>query len=279
MRTKFLGRQGQVTVLILLLGILGLTVGLSTASKSLSDLKQASYVDVGTKALAAAESGMEAALNDLANNNSTATCGAPGSGPAIAGITSVQYTICGADKNSVQADVAKDDVFDVDLSQTAPYPKGYYVYWDGLAPVEISLLNNNNSTSYLIDRFSVNPVSGGDPTNNFSSAVPGGNCNDATFANCYGLYTGGANPARRWDQLIRVKPVPNSAGLTKIKVEAVPPGGTPNPVLYGAYYTLTAWATTSNGTVRKIQVVKTPAPGLPAIYDNVLFSGGSLTKN
>ncbi len=94
-------RKGQVTILALLIGLMGLTIGLSMASRSLSDFHQVTIVDQGTKALAAAEAGLQYALNQLNYNNASQNC-TPSSVASLptnvvsslANISGVNYNIC-----------------------------------------------------------------------------------------------------------------------------------------------------------------------------------------
>src|SRR3989344_601354 len=124
---KEFARRGQVTVLILLLALLGLTGALSVASRSLSDLRQVSQVETGTKALAAAEAGLQKTLGDLnagtlTFNEATGCSSGPITGIVIDGLDMsdpvgrppLTYSVCGNTADYVwDDDLAADDVLEV----------------------------------------------------------------------------------------------------------------------------------------------------------------------
>ncbi|MBI3887452.1 LamG domain-containing protein [Candidatus Microgenomates bacterium] len=121
-------RSGQITVIVLLLSLMGLTIGLSQISRSLSDLKQVSYVDSGTKAYAAAETGMQYALNQLTSG--TVYCPSDGTYKQVdltnirlGGISKLEYRVCptraSGDLNGTIAEypaTKADDVIQMDLT-------------------------------------------------------------------------------------------------------------------------------------------------------------------
>lgn len=273
-------RSGQVTVLVLLLGLLGLAASLSLASRSLSDLRQAIYVDSGIKALAAAEAGLQYAStlagadclsHELVNTQSPVL--------SLSGVKSVSYTTCTVTKTTITVpSVAVDDVVQVDLTGASANLKGMDVSWLGDASVEIEVLDSDDT----LRRYAYNAV-GQNRNNGFAAAIPGSNCTsgcDASFA--IGSCTGPSEICYKPDcgvgnvkaQLVRVKPLYQSA---PINICARAAGGSGVTSFGTQYYLVTVTATTLNGTVRRIQADRYP-PGLPAIFDNVLSSGGSLAK-
>ena len=58
-------QRGQVVVWIMLVSVVGLTLGLSIASRTLSNLRQSSELEGANRAFSAAEAGIERALYDL----------------------------------------------------------------------------------------------------------------------------------------------------------------------------------------------------------------------
>jgi len=77
-------------------------------------------------------------------------------------------------------------------------------------------------------------------------------------------------------KLLRIKPLAGvGGGTTDI---AVISSGTTSWTLGPATYTVSATATMVNGTVKKLEVIKTP-PALPGVFDNGFFSSGSISKN
>lgn len=289
-------QRGQATILALLLGLFGLTVSLSVASRSLSDLRQVTVVDQGTKALAAAEAGVEYALYAFNQLNSGPNCGPsqalPVAGLSLANITGVTYNICTntADFGIYQS-VSQDDVVQVYIGGQQANVKGFRVLWKNPnASIEIIKINDNNGmVRYPYNSMGTDPaylakVSG----NSFAPSVAGsqcyrdGNnaspCGDSSYNNstssCAGYW--GEIPYSKnnpGDQYLRIKPL---YGSSDIVVCSDPAGGSSGR-LQLQYVQVTAIATSSGGVTKKVQTTQV-ANFLPAIFDNVIYSGGSLTK-
>ncbi len=275
-------REGQVALVALLLGILGLTVGLSVVSRSLSDLKQASTVDIGTKALAAADAGAEYGLYKLNQNGSAAiNCATSlpnlvttGSPPPLAKLASLQISsvtdeIC-YDNAAAGVDIGRlqDDVFQVNFDPTAP-PGKIDVLWNNSPSVEISALYSD----YSVKRYAYG-VSG---TNNFSAGVNNPSCYNwcgasrIANANCVGASSpiAGTNGAANLS-LLRIKPIGGNSDL-----QVCLQSGSAIPA---QSYTVTAIATTTNNTVKKVKITRDISGTMPAAFDNVIFSSGSISK-
>lgn len=283
----------------LLLGLLGLTITLSVASRSLSDLRQVTVVDQSTKALAASEAGLEYALSQLSSGAS------PNCDPStatlvpqltLANITGVKYTICSSTNNyGVYPSVAQDDVIQVNIDNQRSNVKALSVLWKNpAASIEIIKVNVDNSGNVTETRYLYNGTSS-DPTylakingNSFAPSVnalsggcirTSGNslCANASFNNggCAGSvgeipYT---NTGASKDTYLRIKPL---YGSTDIAVCDQPAGGSQGNLTL-QYYQITAIATTSGGITKKIQTTRI-SNYLPSIFDNTFYSGGNLVK-
>lgn len=295
-------QKGQVTILALLIGLLGLTVGLSVASRSLSDLRQVTVVDQGTKALAAAEAGVQYALNQL-NNSVVPNCDPSTSASVpnltLSNISGVKYNICsGTNSYGVYSVIPQDDVVQVNLAGQQPNVKSLSVVWkNSNASVEIIKVNLDNNTGAISETRYLFNGTGTDANylakisgNNFAPSVPASSnncvrtsgsslCADATFngGSCAGSfgeipYTG--QPGQQsGDIYLRIKPL---YGSTDVSVCVAPSGGSSGNLAL-AYYQITAIATSSGGVTRKIQTTQA-SNYLPSIFDNVFYSGGSLLK-
>lgn len=273
-------RSGQVTVLVLLLSLLGLAASLSLASRSLSDLRQATYVDSGTKALAAAEAGLQYASTlagaDCLPHEIVNVQNPPLS---LSGIKSVSYTTCTVTKTTISVpSVAVDDVVQIDLTGASSNLKAMDVSWLGDASMEIEVLDSDNT----LRRYAYNAV-GQNRNNGFATAMTGANCSagcDANFAtgSCIGAgeicYKPDCGVGNVTAQLVRIRPLYQSA---PVNICARAAGGSGVADFGTQYFLVKVTATTLNGTVRRLQADRFP-PGLPAIFDNVLYSGGSLAK-
>jgi len=269
-----MSRSGQITVLVLLLSLLGLTTALSVASRSLSDLKQVTRVDIGTKTFAAAEAGLEYALNDF-STNSTVKCVTPQSaGLTIAGISSLTYTICANNSDyTTQLNVPKDDVSQTDFVGIPANLKTVDVLWsNSAASVLIDVVDNSN----VVTRYYYNPV-GTSISNGFATGVDVTSgcltttCNDPSFTSWSGCAPGIPNIQNV--RLIRIKPVYANSSVAICGRTA---GNSPGRLNVQSVV-ITATATSTDGTVKKIQVVKVQ-PALSPIFDSVLYTGGTIVK-
>ncbi|MCL4390551.1 MAG: hypothetical protein M1484_03265 [Patescibacteria group bacterium] len=266
-------KRGQIAILAILLGLVGLTISLSVASRSLSDLKQVTVVDQGTKALAAAEAGIQYGLNQLSQGSNSCTPLAA-SGLSLNGIKGVQYTVC-ADTSSygLMPAVAQDDVYQIDLSGLQPNVKSLAVLWKNPnAALEIIKIDKNNVlTRYIYDRSPDNS----NPANNFATPMPGSacvssGCADNSFNN--GSCTGVAEiPFNNGDQLLRVKPLYASSDVAVCGFAS----GNSAVGLSLQNYQVTAIATTSGGVTKKVQSTLISGT-LPTVFDSVIFNGGNL---
>ncbi|MBI4099756.1 hypothetical protein HY440_01995 [Candidatus Microgenomates bacterium] len=295
-----IGKKGQISVLVLLLSMLGLVVSLSVASRSISDLKQTSYVDSGTKTLAAAEAGLQYAFANQSSwpaiSGTDCSSAIPINGLSLSGIAAngLSYVICGTSPNSVTVrGVLADDVVQIELPQTNNNFKAMDVSWSGDASVEITVIDQDNGNNYSQRRYAYNPHNLA-RTNGFAPGQVGSNCAvgrdvsnastidcDMTFTSgsCTGVgeilkdYANPSGPGQLRAQSLRIKPLYKSADITLCGRS----NGNSQVALALQYYSVTVTATSTNGTVRRLQASYFP-PALPAIFDNVLYSGGNIAK-
>lgn len=276
-------KKGQITLLAVILGVLGLTLGLSVASRSLSDLRQASTVDFGTKALAAAEAGAEYGLNQLAVNPAVAITNPCDSSDGTElttganslvfgdelGIESLKYKICQSTGSFArnQTEVPQDEVYQVDFSAAAP-TQSLGIFWKGDANgIVVSALYRD----YTVNRYAFQAGSALGASSNFQSVGNSGTPCD-TFTPIKGNTSSSAIPqfsgaASNTLLLLRVMPVGGSADILVC-------GGT----FPAQYYEVISRAETTNGTIKRIKVTRDVSGTMPAIFDNVLYSGGDIIK-
>lgn len=271
-------KRGQVTVLALLLGLLGLTLGLSVASRSLSDLRQVSYVDSGTRAYAAAEAALQRAIYGYTQLGQAANCQTQTVTPVPAGFTggTLQYTICpSAQTFASQTSLAKDDVFQVTVPTGNP---------DGLTAVDV-LWNSNLAsmevisidTSFNVRRSLIRGQSATQPSNSSQTATAT-SCNTSPTCTTAGMTSCAANITFTNPSVLRVKPIIGSGGPTSVNVVVCGRNASGATALSTQTITITATATSADGTVKRVQAIRTP-PQLPSVFDNVVFSSSGITKN
>ncbi len=262
--------SGQVVILIMLVMLIGLTIGLSLVSRSLQDLRQTSVSDFRNRAFTVSESAVEESLRQglsiLATsggcasvpgyswNATTSTCTVTSSLNGVSYNYAVSSGASGA--YITKTNVAKDDVVQVDLTGVAGGTV-MSVCWDNNASVMVSVVYN--SGGYQIEKWAYNPLASG-RSNGFATAA-GNTCSGFSGTVSQQNITLPANPL-----LARIRPLYVGA---KIGVSATN--------LPSQSYRAVGTATLGNVTA-KTEVTQSK-PYLPAIFDYVIFSNsGSITK-
>lgn len=275
-------RRGQITVFVLLLGLLGLTIGMSAASRSLSDLKQATYTETGTKALAGAEAGLQYGLsqlnsstppvprNDCDTNPAVSTYSDVTGNIGLSGFSSIKYRTCVSSQPNFSDTKAPDDVMEVDISQVnVTNVKNYRIAWDNAnAAIEVAFLDK----SFNINRYAFN----GGAANNFSGTLSTGpTCVTSTK---YVDISSNPNSAPGGALLLRVKPMVTTTPFSTVNIYVCGLDSTQTLIpLDARYFSVEVLATTTGGTVSHLKSKKS-SNGLPSVFDNAWFSGGSITQ-
>lgn len=130
MRTK--KKSGQVLILVLLVVVVSLAIGLSVASRNLSNLKISSQTDQSQRAYSVAENGVENVLAQLnnatlkTNISNAGSAGYPIAGPADSAGNASSTTI--VSKSTYERQIAVGEVGQIDLSGAGSTSK-YTVMW------------------------------------------------------------------------------------------------------------------------------------------------------
>lgn len=264
--------SGQVVILIMLIMLIGLTIGLSLVSRSLQDLRQTSVSDFRNRAFTVSESAVEESLRqglgNLASAGGCATAGGTWNGSIC---TSPNSTLNGVSYNYAvsagaagayvtKTNVAKDDVIQVDLTGATG---NFRICWDNSASIMVSVVYN--SGGYKIDKWAYNPSSGGAAGNGFATAAAS-TCSIGSFLGTTGTISQQEITLPSGSLLARIRPLYNSA---KIGISATN--------LPSQSYRAVGTATLGNVTA-KTEVTQSK-PYLPAIFDYVIFSNsGNITK-
>jgi hypothetical protein len=270
--------SGQIVVFVLLIMLLGLTVGLSITSRTLSDLKQSNITDQSARAFSAAEAGIEQALRQdlsgLVGSNNQITIGSQNLG---------NYTVSQNTTSSYTPDspIAANDVISINLDSNPAgsgwntagqllinWSKSTEVYGSdcaaeppNYAALELSFYTRDGST-YGVTRMAFNPSCGSSlsTTNYFSSSNTGDTIGPTTYISKVTV------TPPTYTRLLRIKPIYQNASL------AIQP--TNGAQLPAQAYTVTATGVVGD-TQRLVQVTRTIG-SLPSIFDYVLFSGSSI---
>lgn len=274
--------KGQALLIVLLITLVGLTVGLSVVSRSLTNIKISTQTEESDRAFAAAEAGVEEALR-------------LGSAPPAGTVGDASYTV---QLNQVGGGIApflfptkitKDEVASIwlvnhrddgSLEETPLYPANgtISVCWgenttldDSTPAIKADIIYKVGS-DYKIGRGVYDPKR--DRENSFEDVTnkSGGNC-----------AAEGKTQAFRKDIKFSDLGIPGGAILELLRLRvfynettvAVAPLGGASLPLQGKMVESTG---TLGGISRKIKVFES-YPSLPPIFDYVLFSGEDLIKD
>ncbi len=258
LRNKVINQRGQVVVVILLVAVVGLTIGLSIAGSSIKSIQNTATTEETNRAFNAAEAGIEEALLLIEQGTPIPTV-TPRSLNAGSNIKDVNIRTVNA---LHLTELAQDDVAQVNLECPSCTPGNIKIVWDEAVAVVVTKISGN-APNYSITRSAlncgVNPQFSG---NGFAAATDlGSQCE-------YVLGINGTN-----DRILRIRAM---YGATSLSVVADPESATNRLPSQSTVVTSTGQ---SGETERTVQVERTlPIP--PSIFDYVLFSAsGSLSKN
>lgn len=279
---KDYNQSGQIVVLLLLIMLVGLTLGLSITTRTLQQMKVTTVTEQSARAFTAAEAAIEEALRqELVEGEVYLPAGALG--PSV---SEAKYKVQESPEFSLT--VQKDEVVQANLQDFTGTEID--VYWvlrsdpsenkddsPGRASLELVLIKNTGG-DYSVIRFAVNADTR--PENGFTN--PGGNDTSGGI-NLVSTDTGNCSfdPDGRGYcnkivitglsdiELLRIKPFYNKATILIDSPDGIPP----------QIFSISGEATTVADVTRKVEVRKAP-PALPPIFDYVLFdgSGNALKK-
>ncbi len=257
-------KSGQILILVLLIVVVALAVGLSVASRNLTNLRTSAQTEQSQMAFAAAEGGIEDVLSRLTSIASAIPAGGSSTQNVTVGNLTASVTVTPSSVYQFTIDLGT--VGQVDLRGASGQVQ---IEWASVndpveanqpASIEVTQVSQSGST-YSQSRTAWSGGSfGGRSENGF--ATP--NC---TPSSAFKLCTRISLDAGATS--IRIRPF---WVKTTVKVTSVG-GGLPVQA-----YNLVSVATTSTGVTRKVQVTRTALPTLPAAFDYVLFSNSDIAK-
>lgn len=282
-------QAGQIIVLLLLIMLVGLTIGLSITSRTLQQMKITSVSEQSSRAYSGAEAAIEAALKEDLSTVPAGWHSAGDLGSSVLLEADVRYMV--EEEDEFILTVQRDEVAQVNLQGFTGNQMD--IYWvDRLdddenpaadparASLEVTFIKNE-AGSYSLIRFALNADNR--PGNGFTQPGGGTDSSDGVevtvwgTSNCgsagtYGDYCNKAEiinlPGSELD-VLRIKPFYNKATVWVTSGDPIPT----------QLYTVSGEATTVADVTRRVEVVKAP-PALPPIFDYVLFdgSGNALRK-
>lgn len=265
-------KSGQILILVLLAVVVVLAVGLSVASRNITNLRTATQSEQSQRAFSAAEGGVE---NVLAKLGSLNLASGPYTEPVDVGGLRAQVTVVGA-KMFVDT-IPLGNVGQVDLDSVAA-GKQVKIEWansdkqneiSGDGPASIEITQVYGSPPYSQARYFAAGIDAR-PNENVKSVA-----GDAPLSSCVGFSTSGeykkcaivATQAQA--RILRIKPF---WADTTVRISG---DGFDLPI---QTYDVTSTATTDIGVTRRVQVTKTALPQLPAVFDYVLYSESDIKK-
>lgn len=263
-------KSGQILILVLLIVVVALAVGLSVASRNITNLRTATQTDQSQRAFTAAEGGVEKVLSDLKSfaDNPNITSGVSQTVPVGDGELSAKVNVIGS--RVYESTIELGNVAQIDLTGVGG-GSSIQIDWakgsdettgDGPASIEVAQFFGNPITQergYIQGQGSrsgeaINPNSN---PSDYSLA-----CSPASgFAKCVQI------GAKTNAKILRIKPF---WAKTTMSVS-----GANLPV---QTYVISSSVSTQAGITRKVQVSRTALPQLPAIFDYVLYSEGDIIK-
>lgn len=245
-------KSGQVALIVLLIMIVILTIGLSLASRSITDVRISQDEKEALRAFSAAEAGIEEVLRDIsyyAGKTEPVDVG------DLQAIVAVEETGEGTTQK-----VEKGETMNILLDDLGA-GDDLYVEWmvdPDEVPTPASIEIVVYATDSTFSRYAYNANGIAPPnTNDFDNGGAGG----AGF-HSRATVSLGAN-----DSLARIRPFYNE---TTIKV-------TSNGNLGVQQYNITSSVEAESEKISKIEVTRT-IPVLPPIFDYALFSGSNLSN-
>lgn len=251
------GRKGQIVPLILLIILIGATIGFSIAGTAIRNIQQTALTEESERAYTAAEAGLEQVLLEL-EESGTAT---PISNVDLPSGAKIKNVAVSEVKSLSIANLPKDEVAQINLScpscVTAGNPQIRLV-WDQ----EVSLVITKIGTGVAPDPYTVNRWAIScrkDWGDNFEVGTTTGTTQCEKYIDF--------DPSV--DLVLRIRTMYGSTSLT---AETTVPNSLP-------VQSTVLTSTGQSGEAERTVQVERSAPVPPAILDYVLFSSqGSLTK-
>lgn len=254
-------------MLVLLVVVVALAVGLSVASRNITNLKTATQTERSQRAFSAAEGGVEDVLSRLGSVTATIPVEG-GSVPVSVDVGGIEANVTVSANPGYTSTINLGSVGQIDLNPLETSTSNVRIEWGGSGSPSIEVIEYyKNSGSYDQNRwYFVGGVGHPGESATSSSAVV---CTpSAPYSQCVEILI--QSPAQDF-RILRIRPFYANAD---VKVTAVG---------FGSYiplqtYTLESTARTDEGITRKVLVTRNSLPALPAAFDYALFSSGNITK-
>lgn len=267
-------KSGQVLILVLLTVIVVLTIGLSVASRNITNLRTTTQTEQSQRAFTAAEGGVEDVLSiidDPVEFQRTYRYAQSSTGDTQSvAVGDLNATVNVRASATFDGSVSVGDVLQIDLegvrnNQTIniEWARKNTVEVDpphGVASIEVTQIYSISGQDR--EYFQGEPRAGESGNVVVASDCSGG----SAFKKCMSITT---PPAPAVPKLLRIKPF---WANTTVRVYG---NGFDLPV---QIYDITSTAQSEIGVARSVQVTRSSKPKLPAVFDYVLFSEQDIVK-
>src|SRR3989344_3482842 len=278
-------KQGQILILVLLAVVVVLAIGLSVASRNITNLRTSTQTEQSQRAFTAAEGGVEDVLSNLpayARADSGLGCNLAGDiSTCDVDVGGLEAKVQVKSSRVYEAAIQLGNVAQIDLDEFigdtvkvewAKEDDPIEVVANGSAAIEISLVYG--ASPYNIERWyfqggSVPPSTSRDEL--IISNPPGASdsCVAVGFEHCVEVNLVGS-PSFQPPQVLRIRPFFTK---TTAKVAAVSPDELPLQT-----YDVSSTAKTEIGVTRKVQVSRSALPQVPAVFDYAIYSENDIIK-
>ena len=262
-------KNGQILVLVLLVVVVALSIGLSVASRNITNLRISTQTEQSQRAFSAAEGGVEDVLSRLSTIASQPAVASSGGYTDEVQVGELKANVTVRAANVYEALISEGTVAQIDLAGPPAATGNIQIEWAKTsdeaesaepASIEVTIVSGINPGPYTQKRLAL----AGQGTGRVEEGFTGSNCSLPGVFKCAKTITLESNPL-----FLRVRPFWNR---TTVKVASV--GGS----LPVQTYDVTSTATTELGVTRRVQVNRTALPQLPAAFDYVLFSESDIAK-
>lgn len=252
-------KPGQVLILVLLVVVVSLAVGLSVASRNITNIRTSTQTEESQKAFSAAEGGIESVLSQGLSSL------VPGTTQVDVG--NIKANVNVEKKETFEAQIVRGSVGQISIvgMETKPVKISWAKNGETAASIEVTQLWGCCGSAPGVQ--TRNAYDGGSSESlgkqfGFNDALDPGGCEG--YAKCVTITIANDNAT-----LLRIRPFWHSNSFL---VKAIPPNVLPTQT-----YTLKSTASTADGITRTVQVTKT-LPQLPAVFDYAIYSDSAIVK-
>ena len=255
-------RSGQILTLVLLIVVVALAVGLSVASRNITNLRTSTQTEQSQRAFSAAEGGVEDVLSRF---NSIPFVGDQAT--IDLNIGNIQTQVTAIKVATYEQTIELGNVGQIDLEGPPPASGNIKIEWvksgdaseTPAASLEVIIIKETGGVvSQTRLYYPDSAWSANETGSDFSST----NCLGTGYDKCATIDLASHAGAK----LLRIKPFWKK---TTVKVSGSLPA---------QFYDITSTATTDIGVTRRVQVTRSSKPQLPAVFDYALFSEGEIIK-